>query len=504
MGCSRWPVRNGWARMLCGIVPAMCLLLFGGCQEITEPTFSPDPNRLSGSPSNLQAVPGRSVQTGPTLTVTNEYMDPIASPQAGVILYLPEGIPLTFCWEAQPATGGGEIEAYRYGWDVFDTGNPNQWDVGFTAYDGSIACSPSRSFGDAGFHFFIVEVIDNAGASTTIRIFIQFKWGPASFDVMPGSCKNQISVQRKGRIRTVIPGRIGLAVSEIDVPSLYLWIDGNIVEPVETLIRDITSPMINRPACDCPPKDRDGIEDLVIVFSAADVTRALGPVVHGEIRDLSIHGVLLDGHSFALSDCVSIVGNPPGGGDPALWSPDAVLVALQKGYNEKDFPRVSALFDEDFLFFFSEEEYQSGAVAYDRWDREHELAATAKLFNADAPAEAPVKRSMRDAFTAAESAAAISWGGIKAAFYEGLAGGRTTIGLLLVFAQGEDSWIAVSPPDPLEYPGEVWYEKAAMYYLAVQINGSYLITDILVPTSFVVRFSETKGYWQLVRWRDDL
>jgi len=76
--------------------------------------------------------------------------------------------------------------------------------------------------------------------------------------------------------------------------------------------------------------------------------------------------------------------------------------------------------------------------------------------------------------------------------------------LLLIFPQGEDNWIAVNPPDPARYPGEVWYGKKALYYLVVQAGDISFITNNLLEASFVVRFSEEKGYWQLVEWRDEV
>jgi hypothetical protein len=504
MDCDQSPVRSRYVTILCCIVAAMLPMVFAGCQEITEPPLGTQSNGVNGSISGAKTVPGLSIETGPVLTITNEYMDPIVSPRTGAIIKIPEGVPLTFCWTAKQAPDGGAIKAYRYGWDVIDPDDPELWDVDFTAYDGSNVCAPSRTFSGWGIHLFTVEVIDDAGASSRVMIAIQFVWGPSSFDVMPGTCKNQLSTQRKGQIRTVIPGRIGLDVSEIDASSLYLWIDGNVVEPLGTQIRDIASPMINRTPCDCPPSGTDGIDDLMILFEAADIIRAMGPVSKGETRDLSIRGVLLDGHDFALSDCVDIVGNPRTGDDPALFQKDAVLVALQKGYNEKNFQKVSALFDDDFTFFFSDADIQSGNVAFSQWDREHELTATAHLFNVDVPAGTLDDKSRPDRPMLAGATEGATWGRIKSVFFDGGITGQASIVLLLIFPQGEDNWLTVMPPDPAQYPGEVWYEKTATYYLIVQAGDFTLITGFMARASFVVRYSETKGYWQLVQWRDDL
>ncbi|UCG53321.1 MAG: hypothetical protein JSW58_07145 [Candidatus Latescibacterota bacterium] len=501
--CDTPTVKTGVLTIICFIVAALFSIAIVGCQGVTDPPELPRPNGANGSLVDAQSALGLPVDAGPIITLTNEYMEPVVSPLPAAFMKIPNGVPLTFCWTAKRAPDGGAIEAYRYGWNVINPDDPRQWDVDFTAYDGSRICSPSRSFDVWGFHLFTVEVIDDAGASSRITIAIEIVLGPSNFDVMPGSCKNPLNTQRKGQIRTTIPGRIGLDVGEIDVSSLYLWIDGNTAEPVGTRVRDITAPMINRDPCDCPPAHADGIDDLVILFAATDIIRAMGGVSNGEIRDLSIRGVLHDGDDFALRDCVVIVGNPRTGDDPALFQRDAVLVGLQKGYNEKNFEKVSALFDDDFTFYFSEADVQSGNVPFTQWDRYDELIATANLFNVDYPTDALVVGSIREKPARVGATEDATWGRVKAAFFDGPVGGQTSIVLLLIFPQGEENWVTM-PPDPVQYPGEVWYEKTAMYYMGVQAGDVTFITDTVLRTSFVVRFSETKGYWQLVEWRDDI
>jgi hypothetical protein len=503
MDCQRSPGKRYYLTILCCIVTAMLAMIFMGCQEITEPPPSPHLDDANGSMTGAQTVLALPFESGPVVTLTNEYMDPVISPMPGAVMTIPEGIPLTFCWTAERSSDGGAIAGFRYGWDVIDPDNPANWDVDWTPHDGSKVCSASQTFNISSFHFFTVEVIDDAGSSTRITIAIQIRSGPASFDIMPGTCKNPFNTQRKGPVRTVIPGSIGFDVSEIDVSSLYLWIDGNVVEPLRTRTQDITSPMINRDPCDCPPTDTDGIEDLVILFAAADIIRALGSASKDETRKLSLHGILLEGNDFTLANCITIVGNPRTGDDPALFNKDAVLVALQKGYNEKNFQKIGALLDGNFTFFFSEADFQNGDVPYEQWGRDDELTATAKLFNIDDPAGALTVGSISSRFRHVRTSEGASWGRIKALFFDGIIDTQTSIDLLLMFAQGEDKWIAVTPPDPVQYPGEVWYEKTSYYHMIVRAGEFTFITE-LKRTTFVVRFSETKGHWQLVWWRDDI
>jgi len=431
-------------------------------------------------------------------------MDPLTWPNQAEGLTIPEGISLTFCWTAERAYDGGTIEAYRYGWDVIDPGNPASWDVDFTAYDGTNVCSEPRIFSSAGIHFFVIEVVDNEGASTRIILVIRIITGPSSFDIMPGACKNPFNAQRKGPVRTVIPGRIGMDVSEIDISSLYLWVDGNVVQPVRIMTRDIASPLINGDPCECPPAGPDGIDDLLIFFDAGDIVRAMGPIMRDETRELSVYGALTDGDDFRLTDCVTIVGVPRTGEDPALLNKDAVLVALQKGYNEKNFRMVSAILDDDFTFFFSEKDFQSGVVPFRHWGREEELAATANLFNIDTPADALSALPFGGKIRHARTSEGATWGRIKAAFFDGGIDAQTSINVQVLFPPGVDNWTAVAPPDPTQYPGETWYQKTSYYFMTVRAGEYTFITDGLPQAAFVVRYSETKGGWQLVQWRDDI
>jgi hypothetical protein len=207
-----------------------------------------------------------------------------------------------------------------------------------------------------------------------------------------------------------------------------------------------------------------------------------------------------------LSDCVTIIGNPPGDDDPALYSKDAVLVALEKAYNSLDIARMDALLDDDFTFFFSPQDIQDGGVSYTQWDRASEITATAKLFGVDAPTGtgSQARLAVRSGRAPASEEEDATWGRIKALFYDGVVSGSTFVIAELNFPEGDGSWIQVQPSDPSAHPGEVWYQKTASYWTMVQLEGLTLVPSELRRASFVVRYSEEKGYWQLVEWRDDV
>jgi hypothetical protein len=152
---------------------------------------------------------------------------------------------------------------------------------------------------------------------------------------------------------------------------------------------------------------------------------------------------------------------------------DHVLLNLQQAYADRNMDRYVQLLDENFVFFFSDDDVQKGAVQYDRWDRWAEIGATRNLFDSN-----------------------FSKPGLEPA---------SSITLQLDYAAGEDEWTEVTPPDPLAYPNEMWYEKIVKYSLTVRSGHcDYIGRDI--RTVFTVRHasdSQGKKYWRIVLWRDD-
>lgn len=76
---------------------------------------------------------------------------------------------LNFSWSADAGTA--TVTGYRYGWDVLDTGDPN--DLGW-AIEWSLDAfsAPAHSFA-AGLHKLVVQAKDDLGHLTTATILIQ-------------------------------------------------------------------------------------------------------------------------------------------------------------------------------------------------------------------------------------------------------------------------------------------------------------------------------------------
>jgi hypothetical protein len=123
---------------------------------------------------NVRRILASRRSTGPSLTVFNQYIGGVAGSSIStpiVIFDLPEGIPVRFCWNATAKHYGGLVSGYRYGWDIIDLNNDDDWEVDYTPFIGSEACSPERTF-FFGTHTFHVETIDNSGFKSRVGVRI--------------------------------------------------------------------------------------------------------------------------------------------------------------------------------------------------------------------------------------------------------------------------------------------------------------------------------------------
>jgi hypothetical protein len=112
--------------------------------------------------------------TGPLLIVNNGFIGTFKSTTATTslsIVDMPANVPLIFTWSASAASYGGVVPGYRYGWDINDLNNDDQWAVDWTPFTASIAESPPQTW-FFGTHTFHVEAIDNSGYISRVGIKI--------------------------------------------------------------------------------------------------------------------------------------------------------------------------------------------------------------------------------------------------------------------------------------------------------------------------------------------
>ena len=127
-----------------------------------------------------------------------------------------------------------------------------------------------------------------------------------AFDIKPQSCPNPVNTRSKGKLPAAILGTEDFDVSEIDVTSLML--EG--VAPLRTDIEDVAAPVALTGAIvecsDCGDPGPDGIDDLTMKFDTQDILAAIEPVEDGEVRVLTVTGLLTDGTAISGVDVVCI------------------------------------------------------------------------------------------------------------------------------------------------------------------------------------------------------
>jgi hypothetical protein len=101
---------------------------------------------------------------GPNLTVQEEFLgrNNFVGGSNPVPIDVAAGQALNFTWNGDASQYGGRIVAYRFGWDLRDPDNDQEWDQNWCS---TCTRSPTRSF-TAGTHRFFVQVRDNAESIT--------------------------------------------------------------------------------------------------------------------------------------------------------------------------------------------------------------------------------------------------------------------------------------------------------------------------------------------------
>ncbi|MFQ5600237.1 MAG: hypothetical protein ACE5G2_06755 [Candidatus Krumholzibacteriia bacterium] len=78
------------------------------------------------------------------------------------------GLPVRFSWRADASPYGGEVEAFRYGWNLRNPADDAEWDEDWSPNAGS---APAR-FLEAGTQRFFVQARDIAGEVTSVELAI--------------------------------------------------------------------------------------------------------------------------------------------------------------------------------------------------------------------------------------------------------------------------------------------------------------------------------------------
>jgi len=121
---------------------------------------------------NVRRIRVKERNSGPIMSLSNDYMGVVRWATCAptlLILDSPAGVPLEFKISATADHYGGEVVGYRYGWDIPDLSDPEQWETDLTPFVGAIAVVPARTF-FFGTHTLTTEVVDNSGYCTRIQV----------------------------------------------------------------------------------------------------------------------------------------------------------------------------------------------------------------------------------------------------------------------------------------------------------------------------------------------
>jgi hypothetical protein len=130
-----------------------------------------------------------------------------------------------------------------------------------------------------------------------------------------------------------------------------------------------------------------------------------------------------------------------------LQDKDDVLYNLALAYNKRNTAEFEKLLDENFVFVFSQDDFNHGIVDVQQWGREAELEASRNIFDPNFPADYRV------------------------------------VNIDLTLNYPEDSWV-----------------------LIIKTHDGWEHRAIGLQAQFTIRWGETEGgeHWQIVLWGDDV
>lgn len=111
-----------------------------------------------------------------------------------------------------------------------------------------------------------------------------------SVDVKPGSCLNPINMKSNGVVPVAVLGGAVVDVAQVDQESIRL--EG--VSPLRASYQDVASPSAGLAGTACPGRP-DGVTDLVLHFSTAELRTVLQAPSNGTPMRVRLTGQLLDG-----------------------------------------------------------------------------------------------------------------------------------------------------------------------------------------------------------------
>ncbi|HEU4929912.1 MAG TPA: hypothetical protein VFU38_08780 [Candidatus Krumholzibacteria bacterium] len=123
-------------------------------------------------PVNARRIQIAPRTSGPTLQLQSVFIGRLIASSCDfpvTIADIAANLDISFSLSACAIHYGGTVSGYRYGWDILDLNDPEQWEIDYTPFVGSFATTPPRKW-QYGTHAFSAEVIDNSGFCTRIEV----------------------------------------------------------------------------------------------------------------------------------------------------------------------------------------------------------------------------------------------------------------------------------------------------------------------------------------------
>jgi hypothetical protein len=150
-------------------------------------------------------------------------------------------------------------------------------------------------------------IVDSEPGGVIVTIVLE-RWIEVSVDIKPGSCPNPLNVKSSGVLPIAILGTDDYDITTIDPTSIRLA--G--VEPIRSSYEDVATPVSDTNDCNCTEEGPDGFLDLTLKFKTQRIVEAVGDVNDGDVRVLTLTGVLFDPMPFETpiegADCILIRG----------------------------------------------------------------------------------------------------------------------------------------------------------------------------------------------------
>jgi len=131
-------------------------------------------------------------------------------------------------------------------------------------------------------------------------------------DIKPGSCPNPLNVKSSGVLPVAVLGSADVNVLDIDPTSIAFSIGDVNVGAIRCSYEDVAAPVLDANDCNCTREGPDGFLDLTLKFKTQKIVEAVGDVNDGDVRVLTLTGVLFDPMPFETpiegADCILIRG----------------------------------------------------------------------------------------------------------------------------------------------------------------------------------------------------